>query len=86
MGGEEVGGEEVVGSSTWSEHAPGLESTHTHTHTSVLARPVPKGTEPFGASNVPFGSAPKQAMCPLGQPQTDNFPFVFSSHLNYLNL
>ena len=34
--------------------------------TSVLARPLPKGTVPFGGSNVPFGSAPKPVMCPLG--------------------
>ena len=33
---------------------------------SVLARPLPKGTVPFGGSNVPFGSATKPIMCPLG--------------------
>ena len=32
---------------------------------SVLARPIPRGTVPFGASNVPFGSAPESLMCPL---------------------
>ena len=35
----------------------------------VLARPFPKGTVPFGGSNVPFGSAPKPTMCPLVPPQ-----------------
>ena len=35
---------------------------------SVLARPFPKGTVLFGASNVPFGSAPKPIMCPLAPP------------------
>ena len=29
------------------------------TYTSVLARPIPKGTVPFGAANVPFGAGPK---------------------------
>ena len=37
--------------------------------TKVLARPFPKGTVPFGASNVPFGSATKETMCPLVSPQ-----------------
>ena len=49
----------------------------------VLARPFPKGTVPFGGSNVPFGSASKETMCPLAPPQ--NQP-IFNSHLNYLNL
>ena len=38
-------------------------------YTRVLARPFPKGTVPFGDSNVPFGSAPKPTMCPLAPPQ-----------------
>ena len=37
--------------------------------TRVLARPFPKGTVPFGGSNVPLGSAPKPTMCPLAPPQ-----------------
>ena len=38
---------------------------HTHTHISILARPIPRGTVPFGASNMPFESAPESLMCPL---------------------
>ena len=34
--------------------------------TRVLARPFPKGTVPFGGSNVYFGSATKETMCPFG--------------------
>ena len=41
---------------------------------SVLARPIPKGTVPFGAANVPFGAGPKPK-CAL---------WCFSSHLNCL--
>ena len=52
-------------------------------YSKVLARPFPKGTVPFGGSNVPFGSASKETMCPLAPPQ--NQP-IFNSHLNYLNL
>ena len=43
---------------------------------SVLARPLPRGTVPFGASNVPFGSAPESLMLS---------PLVFRDHLNYFN-
>ena len=53
---------------------------------SVLARPIPKGTVPFGASNVPFGSAPKPAMCPLGQPQNRQFSFCIQQPLKLLEL
>ena len=49
----------------------------------VLARPFPKGTVPFGASNIPFVSAPKSTMCPLAPPQNQ---LIFNSHLNYLDL
>ena len=49
----------------------------------VLARPFPKGTVPFGALNVPFGSAQKPIMCPLVPPQNQH---IFNTHLNYLNL
>ena len=49
----------------------------------VLPRPFPKGTVPFGAPNVPFGSAQKPIMCPLVPPQNQH---IFNSHLNYLNL
>ena len=49
----------------------------------VLARPFPKGTVPYGGSNVPFESAPKPTMCPLAPPQNQH---IFNSHLNYLNL
>ena len=38
----------------------------------VLTRPFPKGTVPFGASNAPFGSATKEAMCPLVPPQNQH--------------
>ena len=41
--------------------------------TSVLARPIPKGTVPFGAANMPFGAGPKPK-CAL---------WCFCSHLNY---
>ena len=37
----------------------------------------------FGGSNVPFGSATKETMCPLAPPQN---PHIFNTHLNYLNL
>ena len=37
-------------------------------HTRVLAKPFPKGTVPFRASDVPFGSVPKPTMCPLAPP------------------
>ena len=43
---------------------------------SVLARPIPKGTVPFGAANVPFGAGPKPK-CAL---------WCFSSHLNCLHV
>ena len=49
----------------------------------VLARPFPKGTVPFGGSNVPFGSATKETMCPLAPPQNQH---IFNSHMNYLDL
>ena len=55
-------------------------------HASVLARPIPKGTVPFGASNVPFGSAPKPTMCPLGQPQNRQFSFCIQQPLKLLEL
>ena len=45
----------------------------------VLPRPFPKGTVPFGGSNVPFGSAPKPTMCPLAPPQNQH---IFNSYLN----
>ena len=40
-----------------------------HSAHAAHARPFPKGTVPFGGSNVPLGSAPKPTMCPLGPPQ-----------------
>jgi len=46
---------------------------------SVLVRPIPKGT-------VPFGSAPKPAMCPLGQPQNRQFSFCIQQPLKLLEL
>ena len=36
---------------------------------------------PFGASDAPFGSAPKPAMCPLGQPQNRQFSGCLLRHL-----
>ena len=45
-------------------------------HIRVFARPFLKGT-------VPFGSAPKPAMCSLAPPQNQ---YIFNSHLNYLDL
>jgi len=52
-------------------------------HTSVLTRPFPKGTVPFEAPNVPFGSAPKPVIFSLVLPQNQH---IFNTHLNYLNL
>ena len=43
---------------------------------SVLARHIPKGTVPFGASNVPFAVWLKTTMCPLG----------CSNYLHYLKV
>ena len=64
-----------------------LSHTHTDTHTPVFSLGL------YRRALCPLGPL----MCPLGLPQnqqcalwvshkTDNFPFVFSSHLNYLNL
>ena len=53
------------------------------TGSKVLASPFPRGTVHFGGSNVPFGSATKETMCPLAPPQNQH---IFNSHLNYLNL
>ena len=36
---------------------------------SVLARHIPKGTVPFGASNVSFGVGLKTTLCPSGVQQ-----------------
>ena len=44
-------------------------AAHSYALIRVLARPFPKGTVPFGGSNVPFGSAPKPTMCHLAPPQ-----------------
>ena len=38
----------------------------------VLTRPFPKGTVPFGGSNMPFGYTPKLTMCPLALPQNQH--------------
>ena len=56
-----------------------------HVKCKVLARPSPKGTVPLGGggSNMPFGPATKETMCPLAPPQNQH---IFNSHLNYLNL
>ena len=55
-----------------------------HVRCKVLARPSPKGTVPWGGggSNVPFGPATKETMCPLAPPQNQH---IFNSHLNHLN-
>ena len=67
----------------WCTHSINQWRTPILSHIRVLARSFPKGTVPFGAPNVPFGSAPKPIMCPLAPPQNQH---IFNSHLNYLNL
>ena len=58
---------------TWRREqcVPGSLSSHAR-EPGNKAGPFPKGTVPFGGSNMLFGTATKETMCPLAPPQNQH--------------